>query len=68
MALRWFALLALALLGACAAPSAPDTTAMGAGPGCDLRIDVAGEHRCPVRHVAPDQGSQLISNGTHSHD
>jgi hypothetical protein len=66
MALRWIALLALAALAACSSP--PRTNAMGAGPGCDLRIDVRGEHRCPMTHVSPDQGEQLISNGTRSHD
>ncbi|HTH79717.1 MAG TPA: hypothetical protein VL593_12115 [Ramlibacter sp.] len=68
MALRWFALLALASLAACANPGAPQTAAMGAGPSCDLRIDIGADHSCPVRHVAPDEGEQLITNGTHTHD
>jgi hypothetical protein len=41
---------------------------MGAGPSCDLRIDIGADHSCPVRHVAPDQGEQLITNGTRTHD
>jgi hypothetical protein len=67
MALRWLALAAVAALAACAAQR-PATTAMGAGPACDLRIDIGGDHRCPVQHVSPDQGQQLLSNGTRSHD
>jgi hypothetical protein len=65
MALRWIALAALATLAGCAAP---DTRVMGAGPACDLRIDIGADHRCPVTRVSPDEGVQLISNGTRSHD
>jgi hypothetical protein len=71
MALRFIGCLAfgaLAALAGCAAPHAPDTTAMGAGPACDLRIDIGNDHRCPVRRVSPDEGQQLISNGTRTHD
>jgi hypothetical protein len=68
MALRWLAIVAAAALSACAAPGSPDTTAMGAGPSCDLRIDIGTDHRCPLRHVAPDESEQLITNGTHTHD
>jgi hypothetical protein len=68
MALRWFAFVAAAALAACASTGSPDTTAMGAGPSCDLRIDIGADHSCPVRHVAPDQGEQLITNGTRTHD
>jgi len=33
---------------------------MGAGPSCDLRIDVASRHECKVAHVTPpDPQSQL---------
>jgi hypothetical protein len=49
-------------------PGSPDTTAMGAGPSCDLRVDIGTDHRCPVRHVAPEQSEQLITNGTYTHD
>jgi hypothetical protein len=51
---------ALALAG-CAAP-APDTTAMGAGPGCDLSIDVGGDHRCEMSHVSPAQPEYELTN------
>ncbi|HEY8049765.1 MAG TPA: hypothetical protein VIE63_11375 [Ramlibacter sp.] len=51
--------IAAAALAGCAA-SAPDTTAMGAGPACDLRLDVGADHRCAVTHVTPpDPQSQL---------
>jgi hypothetical protein len=68
MALRFLATLALAMLAACAAPNAPETRAMGAAPACDLSIFIDHSYRCPVQHVAPDQGPQLISNGTRLHD
>lgn len=67
MALRWPAFVALADLAGCAAQRMP-TTAMGAGPACDLRVDVGADHRCVVQHASPDEGQQLISNGTRSHD
>ena len=48
-----------AMLAGCASPR-PDTTAMGAAPGCDLSVDVRGDHRCAVAHVTPtDPQSQL---------
>jgi hypothetical protein len=53
MALRWLPLLAAAALAGCAAPRAPQTQVMGAGPACDLRIDVGADHRCAVQHVTP---------------
>ena len=50
---------AAAGLGGCASPR-PDTTAMGAGPACDLRVEVSSDHRCLVGHVTPpDPQSQL---------
>jgi len=52
-------IVAAAALAGCAS-SRPDTTAMGAGPSCDLRIDVASQHECKVAHVTPpDPQSQL---------
>jgi hypothetical protein len=71
MALRWtaFSLLApAALVAACAAPGAPSTQAMGAGPACDLRIDVGADHRCAVTHVAPVDQQQLLTNATHAQE
>jgi hypothetical protein len=51
--------LAAGFLAGCAS-SPPDTTAMGAGPACDLRVDVDSQHRCVVSHVTPlDPQSQL---------
>ena len=51
----------LALSGC--ATRAPLTTAMGAGPACDLSVDVRGEHRCAVSHVTPvDPLSQMIND------
>lgn len=57
----------LAAVAGCAAQRTP-TAAMGAGPACDLRVDVGTDHRCALQHVSPDDGQQLISNGTHTHD
>jgi hypothetical protein len=57
--------LALATLAGCAANNVPDTTLMGAGPACDLRIDVRDDHRCAVSHVAPADDVQLLTNSTH---
>jgi hypothetical protein len=72
MALRWFAPVALALLATlagCAARNAfPTTTLMGAGPACDLRIDVGSDHRCAVQHVAPADDVQLLTNGMHAQE
>jgi hypothetical protein len=51
-ALLFACALAAAALAGCAS-SAPDTTAMGAGPACDLRVDVAADHRCVMAHMAP---------------
>ena len=48
-----------AALAGCASP-ANDTTAMGAGPACDLQVDVGADHRCAVTHVTPpDPQAQL---------
>jgi hypothetical protein len=55
-------IVAAAALAGCAS-SRPDTTAMGAGPACDLRVDVDSEHRCMVTHVTPpDPAAQLSSD------
>jgi hypothetical protein len=68
MALRFAACIVLTALAGCASTSTPSTQVMGAGPACDLSITVGEDHRCPVQHVSPDQGPQLITNGTHLHD
>ena len=50
---------AVSVLAGCAWDR-PDTTAMGAGPSCDLRLDVGADHRCAVTHVTPpDPQAQL---------
>jgi hypothetical protein len=50
--------IAVAALTGCAAR--PTTQAMGAGPACDLRIDLGPDHRCAVTHVTPpDPQAQL---------
>ena len=53
-------MLAAGGLAGCASNVPPDTTAMGAGPSCDLRIDVSRDHRCAVAHMQPaDPAAQL---------
>jgi hypothetical protein len=55
-----FACIVAAVALAGCASSRPDTMAMGAGPSCDLRVDVDSEHRCMVSHVTPpDPAAQL---------
>ena len=55
------ALAALALAGC--ATSRPDTTAMGAGPSCDLRVDIGADHRCAMTHVTPANDEWQLTNG-----
>jgi hypothetical protein len=67
MALRWVLLLAAAALCACAPPH-PPTTVMGAARACDLRVDVGDDHECAVRHVAPTDNVQLLTNATRAQE
>jgi len=56
--LRILAVAGVAALAGCAA--GPNTTAMGAGPDCDLRVELRRESWCALRHVSPpDTDSQL---------
>src|SRR3569832_882454 len=65
LALRLSAAALLLGLAACA-DTAPRTTAMGAGPACDLSVDVRGDHRCAVRHVEPAEQEQQLTNSMRS--
>jgi hypothetical protein len=57
--------IALASLAGCASRPVA-TNAMGAGPGCDLRIDVGADHRCAVTHVTPPDPQAQLANQVQS--
>jgi hypothetical protein len=56
--------LAFALgLAGCAGTAPPRTAMMGAGPECDLSVDVGADHRCAMTHVTPPDEVQQLTNG-----